>query len=158
MTGVSDHDAGARLRETGEAIVAGVERCLPSWVERQVERIIDAWGGLTAETREQVLADAHVAGAAATARVGETLRVLLAAPITEQRATPLEVVRSAYREPTAVLAAAGVPAVVRDQFDERAWPDDRYGLVPRTLDDLGDEDLGPLLLAWGMAKVAALRG
>ena len=150
-------DPSSRLREIGTAILVGVERCLPSWVERQVERIVDAWGGLDAVAREQALEDAHLAGVAATARVGEALRVLLAAPLAEQRATPLEVVRSAYREPTAVLTAAGVPAVVRDQFDERAWPDDRYGLVPRTLGDLGDEDLGPLLLAWGMAKAAALR-
>jgi hypothetical protein len=154
---VREADPSSRLREIGTAIVVGVERCLPSWVERQVERIVDAWGGLDAVAREQALEDAQVAGVAATARVGEALRVLLAAPLAEQRATPLEVVRSAYREPTAVLTAAGVPAVVRDQFDERAWPDDRYGLVPRTLGDLGDEDLGPLLLAWGMAKAAALR-
>ncbi len=65
--------------------------------------------------------------------------------------------RTAYREPTAVLAAAGIPAVQRDAFDERAWPDDRYGLVPHTLGDLGDPDLAPLHLAWGMAKSAVLR-
>jgi len=35
-------------------------------------------------------------------------------------ATPLEVVRSAYREPTAVLEAAAIPPVERDGFDERA--------------------------------------
>ena len=74
-----------------------------------------------------------------------------------QTATPLEIVRSAYREPTAVLVSAGVPAVERDGFDERAWPDDRYGLVPHTLGDLGDPDLAPLMLAWGMAKAAVLR-
>jgi hypothetical protein len=56
-----------------------------------------------------------------------------------------------------VLQAAGVPPVVRDDFDERAWPDDVYGLVPRTLGDLGDADLAPLHLAWGMAKAAVLR-
>jgi hypothetical protein len=50
-----------------------------------------------------------------------------------------------------------VPPVVRDEFDVRAWPDDRYSLVPRTLADLGDPDLGPLHLAWGLAKAAALR-
>ena len=61
------------------------------------------------------------------------------------------------REPALVLEAAGVPPVVRDEFDERAWPDDVYGLVPRTLGDLGDPDLGPLHLAWGMAKAAVIR-
>jgi hypothetical protein len=155
---VKDPEATARLEQTGAAIVAGVERCLPDWVERQVERILDAWAGLDDDARARALEQARAAGVAATARVVDALRTLLAAPVREQRATPLAVVRSAYREPTGVLMAAGVPAVVRDQFDEAAWPDDRYGLVPRTLADLGDDDLGPLLLAWGMAKAAALRG
>jgi hypothetical protein len=75
----------------------------------------------------------------------------------EQRATPLEIVRSAYREPTAVLRRAGVPEVVRDDFDARAWPDDVYGLVPRTLGDLGDDELAPLHLAWGLAKAKVIR-
>jgi hypothetical protein len=59
-------------------------------------------------------------------------------------------------EPTAVLAAAGMPDVVRDPFDERAWPEDRFGLVPRTLRDL-DPDLAAVHFAWGIAKAAVLR-
>ena len=147
-----------KLEQTGAAIVAGVERCLPQWAEREVDRILDAWNRLDPDARAGALEDARAAGVAATARVGADLRALLATPVAAQQATPLEVVRSAYREPTAVLAALGVPPVVRDPFDERAWPDDRYGLVPRTLGDLGDEDLAPLHLAWGLAKAAALRG
>jgi hypothetical protein len=154
----AETEAKMRLRQTGAAIVAGVERCLPGWVERQVERVLDAWGRLDPGDRARAREDARAAGATAAARIGAALRTLLASPIADQRATPLEIARSAYREPTMVLAAAGVPPVVRDEFDERAWPDDRYGLVPRTLGDLGDEELGPLLLAWGMAKAAALRG
>ena len=153
-----DADAGARLEETGAAIVRGVERCLPGWVEREVARILDAWGRLDAGARARALADAWAAGSTATTRVTAELRALLATPVTEQRETPLEVVRSAYREPTQVLATAGVPPVVREPFDERAWPDDVYGLVPRSLADLGDDELGPLHLAWGLAKAAALRG
>ena len=71
--------------------------------------------------------------------------------------TPLQLVRSAVAEPTAVLAAAGVPAVARDAFDERALPDDRYDLAPRAFRDLGDEALGPAQLAWGMAKAALVQ-
>ena len=56
-----------------------------------------------------------------------------------------------------MLRAAGVPGVVRDAFEERAFPEDEYDLAPRTLGDLGDPDLGPQLLAWGMAKAAVLR-
>lgn len=81
----------------------------------------------------------------------DELRALLARDPADQSATPLEIVRSSYREPTVVLAAAGIPGVVRDPFDERSWPDDEYGLVVRTLSDL-DDDLGPFQLAWGLAK------
>ena len=66
-------------------------------------------------------------------------------------------VRTAYREPTAILRAAGVPPVRRDEFEERTLPDDRYGLAVRSLGDLGDEDLAPLLLAWGIGKATVVR-
>jgi len=73
-----------------------------------------------------------------------------------QRSTPLEVVRTATHEPTVVLAALGVPDVVRDEFEEHSFPADRYGLVPRTFADL-DETLGPAQLVWGIAKATVLR-
>jgi hypothetical protein len=145
------------LRQAGTAIIAGVERCLPGWVEREVERILDAWGRLAPADRERARADAATAGSVAAARISDALARLLAAEPTEQTATPLEIVRTAYREPTELLTSLGVPAVVRDEFDERAWPDDRYGLVPRSLGELGDEQLAPLHLAWGLAKARAMR-
>jgi hypothetical protein len=150
--------AARRLADTGAAIVEGVERELPGWVERQVERIVDAWGRLDPEARDATRHEARDAGAAAGARVTAQLRQLFAADAAAQTSTPLEVVRTAYREPTAVLERAGIPPVERDAFDERAWPDDRYGLVAHSLGDLGDADLAPMLLAWGMAKAAVLRG
>jgi hypothetical protein len=58
---------------------------------------------------------------------------------------------------TAVLEAAGIPPVERDEFAERMFPDDRYDVTPATLADLGDDDLGPLQLAWGLAKAKVLR-
>jgi hypothetical protein len=146
-----------RLEETGAAIVAGVERQVPGWVQAQVDRLLDAWGRAPAETRARAEAQSAQAGTAAARRIVDELRALFALDPTQQQATPLEIVRTAYREPTAVLAAAGVPPIVRDEFDERAWPDDVYGLVPRTLGDLGDPDLAPLHLAWGMAKATVIR-
>jgi hypothetical protein len=149
-------DPSARLKETAAAITAGVERALPGWVERQVGRILDAWDRASVDDRRRTEAAATGAGTQAAVRVGRELTALFALDVVKQQATPLEIVRTAYREPTEVLRAAGVPPVVRDAFDERAWPDDDYGLVPRTLGDLGDE-LGPLHLAWGMAKAAVVR-
>jgi hypothetical protein len=153
----AEADALRLLREANAAIVAGVERELPGWVDRGVARILDAWGQLDTDTRTQADRDATVAGEVACMRVVADLRALLSLDPAEQRATPLQVVRTAHHEPTALLASLGVPHVVRDQFEERSFPDDVYGLVPHTLGDLGDPDLGPLHLAWGMAKTRVLR-
>jgi hypothetical protein len=93
----------------------------------------------------------------ATRRVTDDLRGLFARDPADQHATPLQIVRSASREPTRILVALGVPPVVRDEFDERTLPDDRYGLAPRSFAELGDADLGPQHLVWGLAKAGALR-
>jgi hypothetical protein len=145
------------LAESGQAIADGVARELARWVERQVTRILDAWGRADAPTRTRAEREAVGAGRAAAARVAAELHALFALDPADQRATPLEIVRSAYREPTAVLAAAGIPPVERSGFDERAWPDDAYGLVVHDLGDLGDPELAPLHFAWGMAKAGVLR-
>jgi hypothetical protein len=147
----------ARLEETGGAIIGGVERQVPGWVQAQVERLLDAWGRAPAEARARAAAQSVEAGTAAARRIVDELRGLFAVDPAKQQATPLEIVRTSYREPTTVLAGAGVPPIVRDEFDERAWPDDVYGLVPRTLGDLGDLELAPLHLAWGMAKATVIR-
>jgi hypothetical protein len=146
-----------RLDETAAAIVAGMEVWVPRWVQAQVARLLDAWGRVSPEARARAENEASDAGSAAARRIATSLRELFATAPERQRATPLEIVRSVYREPTEVLAAAGVPPVARDEFDERSWPDDVYGLVPRTLGDLGDPDLGPLQLAWGLAKATVIR-
>jgi hypothetical protein len=145
------------LREASDAIVVGVERELAGWVERSVVRILNAWGRTSELEREHAERAAVGAGRAATERVVGELRALFALDAAEQRATPLEIVRGAYREPTAVLEAAGIPPVERDEFAERAWPDDRYDLVVHDLGDLGDGDLAPLQMVWGVAKAKLLR-
>jgi hypothetical protein len=134
-----------------------VARTLPGWVVTTVAFIADAWGRLDDDTRARLDADAVTAGEAAGARVVASLGAFFATPPDEQRTTPLEIVRTATREVTAVLAAAGIPPVERDAFAERAFPDDHYGVTPATLADLGDDDLGPLQLAWGLAKAKVLR-
>jgi hypothetical protein len=147
----------ALLHEASDAIVVGVERELAGWVERSVVRILDAWGRTAPDERARAERDAVSAGSAATARVVGELRALFALDPEQQRSTPLEIVRRAYREPTAVLGAAAIPPVERDEFAERAWPDDTYGLVVHGLGDLGDPELAPFQLAWGLAKAKVLR-
>lgn len=132
--------------------MAGVERVLPSWARAQAERIVDAWGRHEGDARRAILDRAQSAGESAALRVTEQLRDIMERDPDDHRVTPLQVVRSAYREVTVVLREAGIPPVERDEFTERSFPDDDYGLVPDTLGDLGDEDLAPLHLAWGVAK------
>lgn len=148
--------AEARLREASTALVEGVGRALPGWAARSADGLLGTWGGLEPERRRTVVEEARAAGEAAARRVAAELATLLALDAAEQRATPLEVIRTAVVEPTAVLAAAGLPDVVRDAFDERSWPGDRFGLVPRTLRDV-DADLAAVHFAWGVAKAAVLR-
>jgi hypothetical protein len=143
-----------RLREVSDAVAAGVDAHLAAYLVGRASRVLDAWGRVTDRAR----ADAQVADAASRAagRVTTELRALFAEDPAAQHATPLEIVRTAAREPAAVLEDAGVAPVVRDEFEERAFPDDRYGLAPHALADI-DEQLAPLQLAWGMAKAQVLR-
>ncbi|MBV8160204.1 MAG: hypothetical protein JO265_04710, partial [Acidimicrobiia bacterium] len=57
----------------------------------------------------------------------------------------------AVRFPAAVLAAAGVPPVRRDEQQERLFPADVYDLAPATFADV-DPALADVALAWGAAK------
>jgi hypothetical protein len=147
----------ALMREAETAMRDGVDRLAAGWVVREVTRIIDAWGRLDDGARAQVLDHARRAGEDARARVLDELNALFALTPAEQRATPLQIVRSLRFEVTDVLSAAGIPDVDRDEFDARAFPDDRYGVVPKALADLGDDELGPMLMAWGVGKTLVLR-
>jgi hypothetical protein len=150
-------DPEALMAEGAQAIVEGVERLAADWVVGMVTKIVDAWGRLDPSARAAAIDNARAAGNGAATRVAAELRQLFAQDPAGQRATPLEIVRSLRREPTAVLAAAGVPEVERDPYEIRAFPDDIYGIVPKAVADLGDEDLGGALLAWGIGKARAVR-
>ena len=154
---VDDPELMERLRVAGDAMLEGVKRELPGWVIRSVDRIIDAWGRLTPAEAENARAGAAGIGPLVAARVEGELRALFRADPADQWSTPLNIVRTAYREPTELLEQYGIPPVVRDSFDERHAPADRYDLSPRAMADLGDLDLGPVLLAWGMTKARVLR-
>jgi hypothetical protein len=146
-----------RLSEAGDAIVDGVHAALPRWIEGRIAFIANAWDRLDPATRAALDERASAAGVAVAERVAGELRTFFATPVAEQRTTPLEIVRSATDDVTALLRAVGIPSVERDAFDERAFPDDLYGITPASLSDLGDESLGPWQLAWGLAKARALQ-
>jgi len=124
---------------------------VPGWVRREVARIHVAWSGKLPAT---VAEAATRAGDDAAEAVDRALGQLLAGDVDEQRGTPLSVLRWAVRFPTAVLDGAGVPPVVRDEFAEQRFPEDRYDLAPAGFADV-DPALHDLGLAWGAAKALA---
>jgi hypothetical protein len=130
------------------ALAAATEVALPRWVERCVSVILTAWQG---GPHPEDLQAAAEAGRRAVAEVGPRMRALLATDIDAQRGTPLTLLREAVRYPTEVLQQAGVAPVVRDAFEEQAFPDDPYGLTPATFADV-DPDLVDPAIAWGAAK------
>jgi hypothetical protein len=146
----------ARMDEAAARIVEGVAALAGPWVERTVAAMLEAWGGLDGEAYAATMAAARDAGGEAAQRVTEELQRFFAQNVATQRTTPLVIVRSLRHEATTVLQTAGVPEIARDRFEIRAFPDDIYGIVPRDLTALGDEELGIALLAWGMGKAAVL--
>lgn len=145
---MADQDPEQQLQRYAEALADGIEEALPRWVIRSVERIIMAWSG---SVPEEITRAAGDAADRARADVGRAVRELLRADVDAQRTTPLALLRGAVRYPTAVLQAAGVPPVARDDFAQRAFPDDIYDLAPASLADV-DDSLAEAGLAWGAAK------
>lgn len=131
-----------------ERLADAVEAALPGWVVRSVERILLAWQG---EVPAAVRAQAAEAGRRAVAEVGPEVRRLLEMDIDQQWTGPLDVLRRAVRFPTEVLRRHGVPAVERDEFDERHFPQDPYGLTPMSFADVDPSLHGPGI-RWGAMK------
>lgn len=138
----------ALLRSCAQDLADAIDAAIGSWVEASVARVADRWRAGAAAG----LADAAAeAGATARAEVMPAIRDLLAADVDAQATNPLAILRTAVRFPTAVLAAAGVPPVRRDEFATQAFPTDRYDLTPGSFRDL-DPALHEPGLRWGAAK------
>ena len=127
----------------------------------------DLAAALTAAYRPYVLALVAERGWVTTDELGRSLDEgeswlaselgsLLSLPFPEQTRGPLEVFQEAIRFPTEALAAAGIPAVARDQVASNALPGDVYDLAPASSRDLGEEAWSAHL-QWGVRKAAALR-
>jgi hypothetical protein len=133
-----------------------VARALPGWAAREATRLGTAWGAWPPDQLAEVVRAAEASGRIAAERVADELRALFDQDPADQRATPLQIIRTAVREPGQVLAAAGLPGVVREEFAVASWPEDEYDLVPRNLRDL-DVELAAVHFAWGKAKADVLR-
>lgn len=141
-------DDAARLAAAAEMLTAAVDRTVPAWIERLVTERLSAWLGTVNAAQA---AAAAAAGQAARDEVVPTMRALLETDVDAQPTNPLSVLRQATVHAHRVLADAGVPPVVRDDFAERAFPDDDYGLVPASWDDI-DPSLTEPGITWSAAK------
>lgn len=143
----------ADLARYAEELIDAVAVALPAWVQAVVGRRWDEWQG--GELPAPVAEAARDAAAEAADLVLPPLRVLLAQDVEEQRSNPLSIIRTAVALPTAVLAAAGVPPVVRDAQAEQLFPGDDYDLAPGSFGDLAESVHEPGL-RWGAAKAHVL--
>jgi hypothetical protein len=143
----------AALARYADDLVAAVQVGLPQWVQRVVADRWDQWHG--GELSPELAAAAQDAAAEATEAVVPALRELLFADVADQATNPLTIVRRAVPFPTRVLAAAGVPEVVRDEHAARLFPDDVYDIVPASFADLDPAAHEPGL-TWGAAKAHVL--
>jgi hypothetical protein len=137
------------LDEAAARLLAGVSARLAPWLVRRGEQVLLAWSpGSVDPAVEASLAEAAVR--AGRSIQGE-LEDLLGQEAEKQRTSPLDVVRRGVGPVTEVLHGAGVPPVVRDEFDERHFPDDHYGLAPASWADI-DPGLVEPALVWGAVK------
>ena len=135
-----------------EILIAAIVECTPQWLERCVIATATARLG----TCEPALAQraAQMAAEQGPALVDELIS-LLRTDVDSQRQNPLMLYRSAVVHPTGLLVAAGVPASTRDEFHQRVFAGDRYGLSPATWADI-DERLHEPGLYWGAWKAAVI--
>lgn len=116
------------------ALCDEVAAALPGWVARCVREVAAAQAIALDEAAAAAIDEA---GRAAVDEVLPRLERLLATDVDAQRTNPLQIVRRAVAHPTAVLRALGAQPVPRDEFEQRAFPDDDYRLSPAAWADLG---------------------
>jgi hypothetical protein len=138
----------AEMTPYAEELWSATCAAVPAWVRRDALRLLAAAGVAVTPELDLAIADAC---AAAQAFVASELREMLELDVDQQRTNPLAVLRSAVRFQTGVLSDAGVPHVRRDEFAERAFPHDHYGLAPAAWLDI-DESLHEPGIIWGAWK------
>ncbi len=149
---MTDSDSAATdeqlLRSYASHLADLIDEALAPWTIRSV-RVGCERSGIPFDARAESMA--VDAGSRCHDEVAPRIRALLASDLDAQRATPLSLVRGAVRFPTEVLVSLGAATVDRDEFDERAFPDDVYGLAPASFADI-DESLVEPGIVWGAAK------
>jgi hypothetical protein len=152
--------ADSDLAQLGAELAAAIVTAIPDWIRKAVsERVIQwvqAGGGPVRVEEPELLEMCEAAGEQAAQKAAGPLEDLLLSDVDQQWTTPLAIVRPLVAFASDVLEVAGVPEVVRDDFQVSRFPDDRHGLTPASLAALGG-DVAELALIWGAAKALAHR-
>ena len=146
--GPDDPDDAARFTAAAQALVTAVDGVVARWTARLVSERVEAWTGSVSDDVHQA---ASRAGEDARAEAVASPEALFAKDLDDQAAPPPALLRWVTAHAPGALAAEGVPAVERDPFAVRAFPDDVYDLVPATWADI-DPSLAEPGLTWSAAK------
>lgn len=138
----------ARMVDISEQLVTAIRDAVPGWIVAAVTARLD---GVDAAAGRIALERAVAVGPGAAETLAAQIAALLALPIDQQPTTPLALMRTVAVHPTELLVEAGARPVARDPFEQRANPDDVFGVAPATWGDLGDEVLAAGM-QWGAAK------
>jgi hypothetical protein len=133
----------AKLAAYATQLADAIEAALPGWVERCVARFVPVDGDVAVQVQ--------AVGSQVRDEVGDAVRRLLATDLDDQRTNPLNIIRHGVDGPTRLLRSLGVAPIARDEFDERMFPEDVYGLAPASFVDV-DPALHEPGLRWGAAK------
>lgn len=136
-----DKDLDALTRYSA-ALVQAVDLVAEDWIRRSIL------------ARAPELAEdpaAEIAAQHGRAEIVAELTRLFEVDIDDQQSGPLQVLRRGVRFATEVLTQAGVAPVERDEFDQRNFVDDVYGLTPASFAEV-DESLREPGIEWGAAK------
>jgi hypothetical protein len=133
-----------RLLQVCESVVG-------TWLER-------CFDGVVARQNRAAAVDFDRRAAAiegATTRSLADLQSLLEVDPTEQKTNPLALLREATMPVTDELRRIGATPIERDEFHQRSFPSDVFGLCPATWADIHESLVEPGL-EWGAFKAASV--
>lgn len=134
-----------------ERLLNVMEATASSWLRRSFDRVVDAQGlagSADSTSRDEAIVEAFD-------ELSTNVRELLLLEAWEQRRNPLDLVRECTGALSRELARLGARPVRRDEFEERSFPGDVFGLCPATWSDV-HPDLHEVGLEWGAWKAAAI--
>lgn len=145
-------DAPRDLEPYPKALFETVVDAFPGWLSSRMREILSDAG---IDVNPDISAEIDGVAQAASHVVTDALFALLVTDVDAQATNPLHVIRSATAGATDYLRACRVQPVARDEWDERALPDDVYAIGPIAWRDLG-ESVHEAGIEWGAWKAATV--